>query len=108
MGRVKPSAHHMAAILAAYGIPAPVVEYRFYPGRRWAFDYAWPAKRVALELEGGAWTGGRHVRGKGYEGDCQKYNAAIEQGWRVWRLTWDMFDRGEFLEAIAAMVRGDL
>ncbi len=62
-------------------------EYKFYPGRKWRFDYAIPDKMVAIELEGGVYTNGRHTRGKGYENDCEKYNAALSQGWKVFRLT---------------------
>lgn len=64
-----------------------VAEYRFAPPRRFRFDFAWPEEKVALEVEGGAWTGGRHVRAKGFLGDMEKYNAAAMQGWRVFRCT---------------------
>ena len=70
------------------GIPEPDTEHRFCE-RRWRFDYAWPAHMVALEVEGGAWTQGRHVRGKGYINDMHKYNRATLDGWRVFRTTPD-------------------
>ncbi len=44
---------------------------------------------VAVEIEGGIWTGGRHTRGKGYQGDMEKYNAAQLYGWKVLRYTPD-------------------
>jgi len=70
------------------GLPAGVVtEYRFHARRRWRFDYAWPEQMLALEIEGGVWSGGRHVRGKGFLGDMEKYNAAALAGWRVLRVT---------------------
>ena len=62
-------------------------EYRFAPPRRWRFDRAWPAERVAVELEGGVWSKGRHVRPAGFEADVEKYNAATAHGWRVFRIT---------------------
>ena len=49
---------------------------------------------VAVEVEGGVWTGGRHTRGKGFEADCEKYNAATERGWRVLRVTPKMIADG--------------
>lgn len=70
--------------------PEPVREYRFHPSRRWRFDCAWVEQRVAVELEGGSWSGGRHVRGAGYRGDCEKQNAALELGWRCYRVTSEM------------------
>ena len=55
--------------------------------RMWRFDFAWPAYRVAVELEGGIFTGGGHNRGMIYTSNCQKYNAAAILGWRVLRYT---------------------
>jgi hypothetical protein len=71
--------------------------YRFAPPRRWRFDYAWPAQRIALEIEGGAWIGGRHVRGRGYESDCEKYSTAAADGWCVIRATPRMIQDGRAL-----------
>lgn len=75
------------ALCAQYGIPKPEDEYRFHPDRKWRFDYAWPDFKVALEIEGGAWTGGRHNRGNGFIADMEKYNAAAQLGWRLIRIT---------------------
>jgi hypothetical protein len=61
----------------------PVTEYRFHPLRRWRFDYAWPAHKLALEVEGGLWVGGRHSRGKGAVADLEKYSEAAIAGWRI-------------------------
>jgi very-short-patch-repair endonuclease len=72
--------------------PEPEQEYRFHAIRRWRFDFAWPDALVAVECEGGTWTRGRHTRGKGFENDCYKYNAATAQGWRVFRCTKGMLD----------------
>jgi len=70
-------------------LPEPKHNYRFSASRKWAFDFAWPSMMVAVEIEGGHWTHGRHTRGQGYHDDCTKYNAALEQGWRVLRYTAD-------------------
>jgi hypothetical protein len=69
------------------GLPKPEREYRFAPPRRWRFDYAWPAQKLALEQEGGVWTRGRHTRGAGYVKDMEKYSEAAIRGWRVLRCT---------------------
>jgi len=68
------------------GLPAPVAEVMFAPGRKFRFDYAWPEYRVALEVEGGVWTGGRHTRGAGYAKDCEKYSIAASLGWLIVRV----------------------
>jgi hypothetical protein len=64
-----------------------IKEHLFHPTRKWRFDYAIPAHKVALEVEGGVWTGGRHTRSKGFLGDMEKYNQATILGWRVFRTT---------------------
>jgi hypothetical protein len=74
-------------LLAANKLPLPVAEHRFHPARKWRFDYAWPDKLVALEVEGGAFTGGRHTRGAGFVADMEKYNRAAVLGWKVLRVT---------------------
>lgn len=101
-------------------------EYRFDDKRRWRFDFAFPEWKVAIEIEGGIFrvrcgdckgkgflgkkrcTGcagqgfrqGRHTRGKGFEKDCEKYNEAVLQGWRVIRLTPRMLDDLVYLKRL--------
>lgn len=65
--------------------PEIVTEHRFHPTRRWRFDLAIPEHRIAIEVEGGVWTRGRHTRGSGYLADLEKYNAAAALGWTVLR-----------------------
>ena len=62
-----------------------VREHRFAPPRRWRFDYAIVEQRIAVEVEGGVWTRGRHTRGSGFLKDMDKYNAAAVEGWCVIR-----------------------
>lgn len=81
-----------------YGIETPEEEYRFHPTRKWRFDFAWTVPRVAVEIEGGIWTHGRHVRGTGYVSDMEKYNHATASGWRIFRFTRDQLRKGEAQE----------
>ncbi len=85
----------IASYCALYKLPLPVGEHRFASPRLWRFDYAWKEQKVALEVEGGAWRGGRHTRGKGFTGDMEKYNRAVKLGWRVLRFTPDQLRNGE-------------
>lgn len=75
----------MIEFFKSMGLPAPIPEYKFHPTRKWRFDYAFIQGKVALEVEGGVWTGGRHTRGSGFVKDMEKYNAAATMGWRVIR-----------------------
>jgi hypothetical protein len=89
---------------AAHGIPAWVEEHRFDADRKWRFDFAWPSRMLAVEVEGGTHSGGRHTRGAGYAADCEKYNAATIAGWRVLRFTGDHL-RGDPSAAMATLRR---
>lgn len=77
----------LALQIALRGLPEPEREYRFLKPRRYRADFAWPAKRVLVEVEGGIYSNGRHVRGKGYANDCRKYSLAAADGWKVLRFT---------------------
>ena len=61
-------------------------EFRFHPVRKWRFDFAHTKAKVAIEIEGGIWGQSRHTKAVGYIKDCEKYNAAIFDGWDVVRL----------------------
>ena len=87
------------------GLPMPAVEHRGIPGRRFRFDFAWPGLMIAAEVEGGTWNVGRHVTGSGYERDCEKYNAALLEGWRVYRFTTDMVRDGRALATLTEAIR---
>jgi hypothetical protein len=78
----------------AHGLPAPVAEYRFALeiGRQWRFD--WLFDFVALEVEGGAFTQGRHTRGQGFVEDIDKYNEAQIMGYLVLRCTPEDIETG--------------
>lgn len=73
--------------LELLGLRPETREHRFHPVRRWRFDLAYPSKMVAVEFEGGLFSGGAHVRGKHYESDLEKYNEACLLGWRVIRVS---------------------
>jgi hypothetical protein len=72
-------------------------EHRFDLSRRWRFDFVLVTCRgsagirryvdggLAVEVEGGVWTSGRHTRGKGFVNDAEKYAHALALGWRVLR-----------------------
>ena len=74
-------------MIAGDAWPYPKREFRFHATRKWRFDFAWERERVAVEMEGGVFTGGAHNRGRQYTMDCRKYNSATAAGWRVLRYT---------------------
>jgi hypothetical protein len=86
------SASLFLSLLKRDGLPLPAREYVFHDARKWRFDFAWPLARVALEVEGGAFSGGRHTRGAGFRADLKKYNEATRLGWRVLRVLPEQLD----------------
>jgi len=95
----------LALRIKATGLPAPVREYKFAPKRRFRADFAWPDRKILAEVEGGTWSGGRHVRGKGYESDCEKYSIAAMLGYRVLRFTTAMVRDGRAIGLLTATIR---
>jgi very-short-patch-repair endonuclease len=72
---------------AAANGPALETEVKFHPVRRWRFDYAIPARKIAIELEGIVYQSqGGHQSKKGYEQNTEKYLEATLLGWQLYRL----------------------
>jgi very-short-patch-repair endonuclease len=84
-----PQQRYFIQACVTFGLPKPVVEYRFHPKRMWRIDYYFHEARVAVEVEGGIWTKGRHTRGAGFAGDIEKYNEMTCHGIRLLRTTPD-------------------
>jgi very-short-patch-repair endonuclease len=86
------------------GLPSPAREYRFHPHRRWRFDFAWPVYKVAVEVDGGIYSRGRHVRGTGFERDAEKGNEAVLRGWRVLHFTARQIKSGTAIKTIEMLM----
>lgn len=89
------SAPAFAALCRDMHLPIPVPEYQFAPPRKWRFDWAWVGHKIALEIEGGVYTRGRHLRPRGFLADIDKYNTAAIMGWRLVRCTPEQFAAGD-------------
>ena len=87
----------MTTLIEWAKLPKPEPEFVFAPPRKWRFDFAWPDRMVALEVEGGTWISGAHTRGRHFESDAEKYNEAALAGWKVLRVTTDMIEDGRAL-----------
>ena len=61
-------------------------EYRFDEVRKFLFDYAIPSHMIAIEKEGGIYTGQAHGSITGILRDVEKYNLATSLGWSVIRV----------------------
>lgn len=67
-------------LLASAGLRPPALQQQVVVGRRvLVLDFAWPASRVGMEVDGWAVHGDRHV----WDHDHDKANAYAEAGWAV-------------------------
>ena len=95
----------MAAWIATFpNLPRPVMEHRFHPQRKWRFDFSFVPEKLAVELDGGAFHGGGHVRGAQQTKDYDKMNAATSMGWRVLRFNTKHMDDPETVVTFVAEV----
>lgn len=85
-----------------------VREYKFHPERKWRFDYVLSPKGkqtglnvCAVEIEGGLYVNGGHSRGKAYELNLEKYNAAVAMNWTLFRFSTGQVLRGEAKQFLA-------
>lgn len=82
----------LAEQIAQANLPEPERQYRYIPGRQFAADFAWPARRVLLEVQGGIHQtrdGRKRAHGSetGIKRDIDRLNLAMLAGWKLYRIT---------------------
>jgi very-short-patch-repair endonuclease len=77
-------------------------QYKFATGRGYRFDFAFVDAKVAVEIDGGTWTGKGHAGGKGYRHDRERDNFAQITGWVVLRYTAEMLNDNAMIAQVAA------
>ena len=87
-----------------HGLPGSdiVTEYQFHLFRKWRFDVAFPALKVAVELDGMGWG---HQKISMRVKDNEKQNDAVELGWRVLRYDSQKLAPGKIEETIEQVCR---
>lgn len=108
--------------VVALKLPTPEREYRFaahHVGlgkdlrkrlqaaglKDYRFDAAWPAHKLAVEVEGGSWVNGRHTRGAGFRDDCWKYHHAMALGWTVYRCEESLIRGGQAVALVEKLLQ---
>lgn len=64
-----------------------VTEHKFHQQRKWRFDWAFPALKIAVEYNGIMSKKSRHTTVTGYSKDMEKINASQSLGWKVLQYT---------------------
>ena len=93
-----------AVQIRATRLPEPRRQFMFHPVRKWHADFAWPSMKLIVEIDGGTWSGGRHVRGKGYEEDRERDAEANMLGYTVIRFTSTQVHSGYAIRATEKMI----
>ena len=103
----------LATQIRAAGLPEPEREARVVPGRRYRADFAWPAHRLVVEVEGGIFRRGRkgpdpgHASPGGILRDIEKASAYATHGYRLVRVAAPHIRDGRALGWIEAALAGE-
>lgn len=72
----------------------PATQFKFCDTRRWQTDFAWPEKKILVEIEGGIWRrdrfgnwAGAHSHPLNILRDIEKYNHMALLGYRLFRFS---------------------
>ena len=84
----------------------PEHQVKFHDVRKFEFDFAWThaSLMIAVEIEGGQWIKGGHTSGKGLQRDCEKYNLAQFNGWKVFRFSTSMIDESKHYDMLFEII----
>jgi very-short-patch-repair endonuclease len=94
----------LALHLRAALLPPPGRQFRFAValGRKYAFDFCWQDRMLAVEIDGSV----HRIKGR-FRGDLERHNLAQLLGWRVLRFSPDDVKSGRALGVLEALFAGD-
>ena len=75
--------YHASAYCRSLGVPEPVAEHYPLEHRDYRIDLAWVAQRVGLEVQGGNWVNGAHIRPAALREEYERNNLIVAAGWRL-------------------------
>lgn len=83
-----------AYLRSLVGVPEPERQYKMLSGNRYRADFAFPAIKLCIEVDGGAWLGahGGHTSAAGMERDRIRDAKCLLAGWTVLRVTASMIE----------------
>lgn len=103
--------YELLTLIRIYGLPEPVREYRAIKDRRFRWDFAWPERKLLVEIQGDIWAGRRgeqsgHTSGTGLTRDYEKNNLAVMAGWQVLFFAGAMIKDGTAIECLQKYFEG--
>lgn len=88
--------------MATLRLPAPEREYLFLNDRRFRFDFCWPSRKQAVEVQGMA-----HRIRERFNADIEKRALALLAGWRVLEVSGRTIRSGQAIHWIEEFLTGD-
>ena len=96
----------MARDIKWVGLPKPETQYMWHPTRKFRADFAYPAIKLLIEVDGGTWGAMGHSRGSGIEKDRIKDAEALIHGWKLFRFTGNMIKDGTAIGYLEKLFKG--
>lgn len=81
------------------GSRQPIREYIPFPPRKWRLDFAWPERKLAVEIESSV----HRIRNR-FASDIPKYNRLALEGWTLLRFTRQMVESAEAIDTVKAVL----
>lgn len=95
-GKLKPRYEKMLADQCIEaGILGFVGQYEFHAERNWRIDLAWPAQKLAVEVDGAV----HRIKGM-FDRDLEKHQALFFDRWRLLRVSTKQVREGEALKLV--------
>ncbi|MCR4373441.1 MAG: endonuclease domain-containing protein [Acidobacteria bacterium] len=76
------------------------IKHEYRRGRAFRADFAYPDRKLLIEIQGGVWTGQAHGSIKGVLADIERLNTATLAGFQMLRFTPAQVESGEAMETI--------
>ena len=81
--------------LELHPVNQPTREFQFDLNRKWRIDFAWPHRKLAVEIESSV----HRIKGR-FASDMPKYNALQLLGWTLLRYTAKMVASAEAIDTV--------
>lgn len=94
----------LAFQIKAAGLPDPVRQHFYAPPRKLRADFAWPERRLLVEVQGGVFNRKAHGSITGVLADIDRLNAATIAGWHMLRFVPDQVKNGSALAVIESVI----
>lgn len=82
------------------GLPAPVREHHHIPGRKFRIDFAWPDRKLGVEVQGNV-----HRIKERFEADITKRALGMMAGWRILEVSGRAIRDGRAIEWLKDLLK---